>query len=52
MHVICCYIRLYEYLIEAGRTDLFDMEDFKNKLTEQVSNNKGLPDLAQTIERH
>lgn len=37
MHVICCYIRLYEYLVDAGKTDLFDMEEYKNKLTEQVN---------------
>ena len=38
-HVISCFIRLYEYCSEAGKTDLFDMEKLISILKEQVSLN-------------
>lgn len=39
MHVTCCCIRLYEYCMEAEKTDLFDMTEYKNKLSEQINYN-------------
>lgn len=36
-HIVGCFIRLYEYLTEAGKTDLLDMANFRNKLTDQIS---------------
>lgn len=38
MHVTGCFVRLYEYLCEAG-VKLTDMECFKEKLMEQVRHN-------------
>lgn len=38
MHVINCFIRLYEYCSESDSV-LFDMSVFKNKLIEQVNSN-------------
>lgn len=38
MHVTSCFIHLYEYCSEAG-VQLFDMEAFFHKLTEQVNCN-------------
>lgn len=35
MHIISCFIRLYEYLLEE-KVDLLDMEEFKEKLEKQV----------------
>lgn len=38
-HVTACYLRMYEYCIEAGVNDLFDMEQFRTMLTEQINLN-------------
>ena len=36
MHEISGYIRLYEYLKEVNKTDLFDLNAFEIRLKEQV----------------
>jgi len=37
MHTLQCYIRLMEYLEEAGAFDIIDLTALKNKLKEQVA---------------
>lgn len=36
MHAISCYIRLYDYCIRAGETELFDMDKFRETLIAMV----------------
>jgi hypothetical protein len=36
MHTAGCYIRLYEYLTEAGKTDIIDLAALRDKLLAQV----------------
>ncbi len=38
-HVVICYIQLYQYCLEAGITELFDMERFKKMLIAMVHEN-------------
>lgn len=37
MHTVSCYIRLMQYVEEAGVTDVFDIDVLKNKLKKQVT---------------
>ena len=39
MHTITCYIRLMEYIQQAGKTDVIDLPALQQKLSEQVKNN-------------
>ncbi len=35
-HVLRCFIELYQYCVDAGKTELFDMEKFKSALINEL----------------
>lgn len=35
-HIVSCYIRLYEYCMQAGETRLFDLDTFREKIRQMV----------------